>query len=341
MNLDPRSVVLIVDDMPENIDALVGVLRDSYRLKVANGGEAALRIAASNPPPDLILLDVSMPGMDGYEVCRHLKLDPATSRIPIIFVTVKGDTQDESLGFSVGAVDYITKPISAPLVMARVATQVALNDQRRHLEGEVRRRTAELESTRLEIIRRLGRAAEFRDNETGMHVIRMSHYSRLLALAAGMSTSEADLVLHASPMHDVGKIGIPDQILLRPGPLDASERGTMQRHCAYGREIIGDHPSLLLRLAATVAYEHHEKWDGTGYPRGVRGNQIHPHARIVAVADVFDALTSKRPYKDAWPVERAVALLQEEAGRHFEPGLVQRFVEILPEIVEIRERFAD
>ena len=333
--------VCVVDDCIDEATVLCeGLKLHGYEAVMVHTGKDAVE-RVSQGDIHLVLLDVGLPDIEGYEVCQRLKANPATSRIPVIFVTARGDTEDESRGFAVGAVDYIAKPISAAIVRARVATHVALHDQHRDLEDKVRRRTAELEETRLEIIRRLGRAAEYRDNETGMHVIRMSHYCRLLALAAGRSEAEADLALHATPMHDVGKIGIPDHILLKPGPLDDTERTTMRLHCAYGRNIIGDHPAPLLRLAATVALEHHERWDGAGYPRGLAGDAINPYARIVSVADVFDALTSRRPYKEPWPVDRAVDLLQREAGRHFDPDLVRGFVQILPDALEVRARFGD
>lgn len=338
---DRKPTVLVVDDMPDNIDVLVEILKDEYNIKVAIEGEAALKIASANNPPDLILLDIMMPGMDGYDVCRRLKENVNTRKIPVIFVTSKGDVKDESLGFTIGAEDYILKPVSPPIVRARVATHLALYDQRRDLEDEVKKRTEEIEDTRLEIIRRLARASEYRDNETGMHVIRMSHYCRLLAQALQMSEEEADLILHATPMHDVGKIGIPDQILLKPGPLDDEERKIMKLHCAYGVEIIGRHKSPLLKAAGIIAHQHHERWDGTGYPMGLSGNDINMYARITAIADVFDALTSKRPYKEAWPVEKAVRLIQDQRGSQFDPDMVPIIPGILRAILEIRQRFAD
>jgi putative two-component system response regulator len=338
---DRKPTVLVVDDMPDNIDVLVEILKDEYNIKVAIDGEAALKIASSKIPPDLILLDIMMPKMDGYDVCRRLKENVNTRKIPVIFVTSKGDVKDESLGFTIGAEDYILKPVSPPIVRARVATHLALYDQRRDLEEEVKKRTEEIEETRLEIIRRLGRAAEYRDNETGMHVIRMSHYCRLLAQALQLRDEEADLILHATPMHDVGKIGIPDRILLKPGPLDDEERKVMMLHCAYGVGIIGKHKSPLLTAASTIAYEHHERWDGKGYPTGLLGQNINVYARVTAIADVFDALTSKRPYKEAWPVEKAVRLIQDQGGSQFDPDMTLLVPEILPAILEIRQRFAD
>jgi putative two-component system response regulator len=282
-----------------------------------------------------------MPEMDGYEVCQRLKADPRTRSIPVIFITAKDETEDETRGFALGCVDYITKPVSPPIVRARVKTHLALYDQERALEGLVRLRTAELHETRLEVIRRLGRAAEYRDNETGLHVIRMSHYTRLLALAAGLSEDEAELLLNAAPMHDVGKIGIPDSILLKKGPLCEDEWKVMRMHPYMGAQIIGEHDNELLRTARSIAYCHHEKWDGSGYPRRLAGEAIPLHGRLVAIADVFDALTTARPYKLAWPVNEAVEAVRRGAGHHFDPQLVPVFLDILPEILAIRERYAE
>ncbi|HOI75492.1 MAG TPA: two-component system response regulator [Syntrophales bacterium] len=336
-----KQTVLIADDAPENLALMSSILKDQYNIKMANNGERALKLAMTGTPLDIILLDVMMPGMDGHEVCRLLKENVNTRKIPVIFVTSRDDVQDESLGFAIGAEDYITKPVSPPIVRARVATHLALYNQRKSLEDEVRKRTEEIEETRLEIIRRLGRAAEYRDNETGMHVIRMSNYCRLLAMALGMSQDEADLILFASPMHDVGKIGIPDKVLLKPGPLDEEEWTIMKRHCLYGTRIIGEHKSPLLKVAGVIALEHHERWDGKGYPRGLSETDIDLYARITAVSDVFDALTSWRPYKEPWPVDRAVQHMKNEQGRHFDPDLIAIFTERLPAILEIRKRFLD
>ncbi|MES2884713.1 MAG: two-component system response regulator [Pseudomonadota bacterium] len=339
---DPgKPVVLVVDDTPFNIDVLRGVLSDRYTLKVATNGEKALTLARSQPQPDLVLLDVMMPGMDGYEVCRRLKRDELTRNIPVVFVTSMSEVEDERKGFESGGVDYITKPVSPPLVQARVATHLRLHAHERHLTELVRARTQELEQTRLEIIRRLGRAAEFKDDETGQHVIRMSHYTRILAEAAGMPATEVELLFNAAPMHDIGKIGIPEAILLKPGKLDAEEWVVMKKHPAIGAGIIGRHEHPLLNTARIVALTHHEKWDGSGYPRGLAGEQIPLVGRIVSIADVFDALTSERPYKLAWPVEEATDFLRQQAGSHFDPRLVELFLARLPEILKVRAMHAD
>jgi putative two-component system response regulator len=282
-----------------------------------------------------------MPDVDGHEVCKQLKSDPVTSKIPIIFVTAKNDIRDEQAGFELGAVDYITKPVSPPLVKARVKTHLSLNDQMKHLEKLVQQRTKELNDTRFEIIRRLGRAAEFKDNETGMHVIRMSWFSRFLAEKCGKDEDWCELLFNAAPMHDIGKIGIPDAILLKPGRLNEEEMAIMKKHAEYGAEIIGEHPSPLLQLAKEVAICHHEKWNGKSYPNGLSGEDIPLSARIIAIADVFDALTSERPYKKAWTEEDAIALLEDGAGEHFDPNLVPLFIQCLPRVREIQRQYRD
>jgi putative two-component system response regulator len=338
---DEQQTILVVDDTPNNIDVLSGILRPEYRVKAALDGERALRIARAEPQPDIILLDIMMPGMDGYEICRQLKLDPRTRSIPVIFVTHMTEVEDETRGFELGAVDYITKPISPPLVLARVRTHLALYEQNRELEIRVRERTEELHETRLEIIRRLGRAAEYKDNETGFHVIRMSHYARLIASAVSDDETWVDLLYNAAPMHDIGKIGVPDSILLKKGRLNAYEWEIMQQHPIFGAEIIGDHPSELMKMAAEIALTHHEKWDGSGYPYGLKGEEIPLSSRIIALADVFDALTTERPYKEAWGVERAMQMIDHAAGKHFDPDIVPVLREILPEMLKIRDRYHD
>ena len=336
-----RPTVLVVDDTPENIDVLNGILKEDFNVRVATSGERALAIARAEPAPELILLDVMMPTVDGYEVCRRLKSDYQTQRIPVIFVSAMSETEDETRGFELGAVDYISKPVSPAIVRARVRTHLHLYDQKRHLIEMVRQRTREVEETRLQIIRRLGRAAEFKDDETGYHVIRMSHYSKLLGLAAGMPEYRCELLFNAAPMHDVGKIGVPDSILQKPGPLTPDEWSIVKRHPAIGAGIIGRHNNELLEVARVVALTHHEKWDGSGYPRGLKGESIPVVGRIVAVADAFDALTNVRPYKAAWPIEEAIAYLQRESGRHFDPRLVPKFMELLPQVREIMSQYSE
>ncbi|MED5490725.1 response regulator [Halopseudomonas pachastrellae] len=325
---DRRPSILLVDDEPANLHVLKHILQDDYRLLFARDGERALELASSEHP-QLILLDVMMPGTTGHEVCTRLKADPRTEAIPVIFVTALANPEDEALGFELGAVDYISKPVSAPIVRARVRTHLSL------VRAEV------LRQTRLNIVQALGMAAEYKDNETGLHVIRMSHFSRIIALEAGFSAEDAEELLHAAPMHDVGKIGIPDAILQKPGKLDADEWAIMQQHPDIGARIIGEHDASMLQMARRIALGHHEKWDGSGYPAGLAGTDIPVEARIIAIADVFDALTSVRPYKRAWSVDEAVALIREQSGKHFDPHLVNCFLARLDEIIEIRDRWAE
>jgi putative two-component system response regulator len=335
-----RPVVLVVDDAAESIDVARGVLAGEFQVKAAISGTKALDLIAQNPP-DLVLLDVMMPDMSGYEVCRRVKAEPRTAQIPIVFATTLSDADSEARGLELGAVDYVTKPYVPALLRSRIRTHIALFKHQVALERLVEERTRELLETRLEVIRRLGRAAEYRDNETGMHVLRMSHISRTIALAGGVSADSAELILQASPMHDIGKLGIPDRILLKPSGLDADEWEHMKRHTTIGAAIIGDHPSELMITARRVALYHHERWDGTGYPEGLLRDAIPLEARVVALADVFDALLSIRPYKRAWTVEETVRYFREQRGRHFEPRLVSALIGKLDECLAIRAQFAD
>jgi putative two-component system response regulator len=337
-----KLTVLIVDDTPENIEVLAGALKDKYRIKAANSGKLALKIAQMMPAPDLILLDIMMPEMDGYEVCEALKSQPNTSHIPVIFVTAKISAEDEIRGLQLGAVDYITKPITPLVAMQRVATHLALANQNRELEVQVKLQTDEINQGKLEMIKRLGRAAEYKDNETGMHVLRMASYCHLLAIESGMSDKEADLLREAAPMHDIGKIGIPDGILLKEGKLTNEEWSVMMTHVAIGVDILeGDSNSELLEMAKTVAQTHHEKFNGKGYPQGLVGEEIPLIGRISAIADVFDALTSTRSYKKAWTADEAFSLIEKEKGEHFDPVLAEMFLKLKPQVLEIMQKFAD
>ncbi|PHV18394.1 two-component system response regulator [Janthinobacterium sp. BJB303] len=324
-----KPLLLVVDDEAANLQLLRHILQDDYTLLFAKDGARALALARQERPA-LILLDVMMPGMSGHDVCRRLKAEAPTAAIPVIFVTALNDMRDELSGFEAGAVDYISKPLSPAIVRARVRTHLSLV------------RIEELTQTRLQIIQRLGLAAEYKDNETGLRMIRMSHYARLLGVAADMDAAAADDLLHAAPMHDVGKIGIPDRILQKPGKLDADEWAVMRTHARIGGDIIGEQAQGgMLALAREIALSHHEKWNGSGYPRGLAGEAIPLAGRIVAVADVFDALTSARPYKRAWPVPDAVAWLREQQGSHFDARLVDLFVREMPAIEAIRVRWAE
>ncbi len=340
MQTTTQANLLVVDDTPFNLDLLRDVLAPYYRVRLATSGDNALKLIHKNPP-DLILLDIMMPGMDGYTLCQILKDDPRYRHIPVIFVTAMSETHDETHGFEVGAVDYITKPISAPVVLVRVKTHLALHHQQMALEQQVKERTQELHETRLQIIQRLGRAAEYKDNETGRHVIRMSHYARIMALKAAVPEEEADLIFNAMPMHDIGKIGIPDRIILKPGPLNDEEWALMRQHPQIGADIIGVHEHPLMQYARTIALTHHEKWDGTGYPNRLVGEQIPFVGRLAALADVYDALTSKRPYKEAWSVEKAAQVIHEGAGKHFDPSLMPIFDASLDEFKTIQQRYME
>ena len=332
-----KQTVLVVDDVPQNLDVLCEVLQDDYRLKVALNGAEALAVARSADPPNLVLMDIMMPVMDGYEACKKMKEDLRTRHIPVVFVTARGEERDETYGFQVGAVDYITKPINPAVVKARVKTHLSLHNQNAVLEKKVAQRTHDLNATRLEIIHRLGIAAEYKDNETGMHILRMSRFCNVIALGMGMNETEATLLLNAAPMHDVGKIGIPDSILNKPGKLTPEEWKTMMTHTTIGSEIIGDHDYDLMVVAKQIALTHHEKWDGSGYPKGLSGENIPIEGRISAIADVFDALTSRRPYKEAWPVEQAREHILKERGKHFDPTVVDVFDASWDVLLKIRD----
>lgn len=326
--LTARSKILIVDDEPANLRILKLMLQDDYDLIFAKSGAQAIELVQSENP-DLVLMDVMMPEMTGFDACREIKANKLHAQVPVIFVTALKDELDEATGFECGGVDYITKPLSSVIVKARVRNHLSLV------------KADELKSTRLQIIQKLGRAAEYKDNETGMHVMRMSHYSKVLALAYGFSEAAADDLLNAAPMHDIGKIGIADHILLKPGKLTEDEFAIMKGHPEIGAEILGESDAPILKLARSVALHHHEKWDGSGYPFGLKGEQIPIEARIVALADVFDALTSERPYKKAWTIDDALNLLVDQSGCHFDPELVELFLSVMPQILEIKERFTD
>jgi putative two-component system response regulator len=340
-----NSRILIVDDVKLNVDFLVAALGQKYKLSVAMNGQTALE-QVKKRLPDLILLDIMMPGMDGYEVCAKLKADPATSAVPVVFITAMHESADVTKGFQLGAVDYIAKPFRIAELQARVHTHLSLRHamltlaaQNQTLDRRISARTKELQDTQLEIIHRLSRAAEYRDNETGLHIQRLSQLCRTLSAAYGCDEETCDLISHASPMHDIGKIGIPDAILLKPGRLDAEEWKTMQTHTTGGAEILSGHGSLLIRMGAVIALTHHEKWDGTGYPQGLSEYAIPLGGRIVAICDVFDALTSKRPYKEAWPVGDALNEVRACSGTAFDPKLVESFFLCLPDLIHIKEAF--
>ncbi|MDV7340668.1 response regulator [Terasakiella sp. A23] len=319
-----KKKILIVDDTPENIDVLKEVLITDYSVKAALNGQVALKIA-NKDNPDLILLDVMMPGMDGFEVCEKLKSDPQTAHIPIIFVTAKTEEVDENKGFDVGAVDYIRKPITPSVVLRRVETHLSL------VQAE------QLKELAKAAIRMLGEAGHYNDTDTGHHIWRMAEYAKALAMAAGASREYAEIVELAAPMHDTGKIGIPDSVLKAPRKLTGDEWELMKEHARIGSDILSHSTNPVFKIAAEIAMSHHEKWDGSGYPSGLKGDDIPWTARVVAIADVFDALTMRRPYKEPWPVEEAMAEIRKSAGNHFDPELVATFCKIQDEICDIKD----
>jgi len=274
--------------------------------------------------------------MDGHEVCRRLKSNKETFSIPVIFITAMAESEDEKTGFDLGAVDYITKPVNPAIVIARVKAQLALADQHRACSIEVEKRTKELEESQADAIVMLAEAGHFNDTDTGLHIWRMGAYSEALARAAHWPVKQAKLIGQAAPMHDTGKIGIPDSILKAPRKLTSEEWDIMRTHSEIGYGILNLSNTDLFKLAAEVALSHHERWDGTGYPQGLKAEQIPESARIVAIADVFDALTMERPYKKSWSIDKAFALLQEEAGSHFDKALVDLFISIKDEILGIK-----
>lgn len=357
-----KPVVLVIDDTPDNLTLMSELLKDRYRVKVANHGERGLRIAASGQPPDLILLDVMMPGIDGYEVCRRLKAEPATRDIPVIFLTARHEIEDETLGLALGAVDYIAKPICPPILLARVATQLQLKasadflrDKAAYLEAEVGRRTRDVQALQDVTIFTMASLAETRDNETGYHIRRTQHYVRALALrlracslhAEVLDDAYIELLFKSAPLHDIGKVGIPDRILLKPGRLEPDEFEIMKTHTTLGRDAIVAAERQLgmsvdfLACAKEIAYGHQEKWDGSGYPLGLAGEDIPLSARLMALADVYDALISRRVYKPAMSHEEAAAIIVAGRGRHFDPDLVDAFVAIQDEFRAIAARYVD
>ena len=330
--------VLVVDDEPANIDILLGILSPYYDVKVAPSGAVALKIVQQFTP-DLILLDIMMPEMDGFEVCKQLKTDRLLSQIPVIFVTALTQGESEEKGFKLGAVDYITKPVSPSITLARVKTHISLAHQMRITENLVAKRTEELSKSQQSAITMLATAGHYNDTDTGHHIWRMAAYSKCLAIAWGWSYEDACLLAQAAPMHDTGKIGIPDAILKAPRRLINSEMEVMRTHAQIGHKILSQCDTPLFALAAEIALCHHEKWNGTGYPEGLAGEDIPESARIVAIADVFDALTMKRPYKKAWSDDEAFEHLREGAGKHFDPKLVECFISIKKEILETKNHW--
>jgi len=330
--------ILIVDDTVANLQLLAGMLHDEgYKIRPATSGKIALE-AIAKKAPDLILLDIKMPDMDGYEVCARLKSDPSMRHIPVLFISALSDVNDKLRAFEVGGLDYINKPFQIEEVKARVSTHLqlkALQDQmERKIEegiGHIRSLNQEIIDTQRELILMLGEICETRSHETGQHVVRMADFCYLLAELAGCE--DADLIRHAAPMHDIGKVAIPDRILNKPGELTPDEWEVMKTHSQLGYQMLSVSQRPLLNMAAIIAYQHHEKWDGSGYPQGLRGDEIHIAGRIAAMADVFDALSHERCYKPVWELDQILTFFHEQRGRHFDPRLVDLFFEHLDQFL--------
>ncbi|MCK9199602.1 MAG: two-component system response regulator [Gallionella sp.] len=357
-----KPTVLVVDDTPDNLSLMSGLLKDDYKVKVASNGEKALKIAASENPPDLILLDIMMPGMDGYEVCTRLKADATTRDIPVIFLTAKAEIEDEKHGLELGAVDYITKPISPPIVLARVKTHLTLKasadflrDKNEFLEAEVARRTAEVAAIQDVTILAMASLAETRDSDTGNHIRRTQFYVKVLAEKLRnhprfdhfLSDRNITMLFKSAPLHDIGKVGIPDRILLKPGKFEPEEFEIMKTHTTLGRDAIAQAEKDLgtnvefLRMAKEIALSHQEKWDGSGYPDELSGDDIPISARLMALADVYDALISRRVYKEGMTHEKAVEIIKAGKARHFDPDIVDAFLELQDEFRAIAAKYAD
>lgn len=350
-----KQVILIVDDQPQNIELLEAYLvPQDYEIVMAANGEEALEKLSGNQI-DLILLDVMMPGMDGFEVIRRVRQDDKNRLLPIILVTALREREDRVKGIEAGCDDFISKPVDKVELLARVRSLLkvkAYNDlminYRKELEVEVTKRTEELKqalekikAASLETIYRLSMASEYKDEDTGAHIKRMSRYSTAVARRMGLAENTIETILYAAPMHDLGKIGIPDRILLKPGMLDPAEWEIMKRHSVIGAKILKGSDAEFIMLAEIIAQSHHEKWDGSGYPDGLKGVEIPLASRIAAIADVFDALTSKRPYKEALSVETSLAIIREGRGIHFDPDVVDAFFAILDEILTIKKEYDD
>jgi putative two-component system response regulator len=338
-----RPVILAVDDA-EDLLALIGkVLGSEYEVKLATDGGDALTLAAQAPQPDLILLDVEMPGATGFEVCQLLKEDPATAHIPVIFLTGRVEPAEQIEGLDVGAVDYLTKPINAKLLLARVRIHLALASRQAELERQVQERTAQLEDARAQLIRRLARAMEFHESAAaGNRVMRVSQYARLIAQGSGARPELAELLQKAAPLYDIGKMGVPADVLRKPGKLSAPDLERMRRHPELGAEIIGEHQDPVLALARILALTHHERWDGTGYPKKLAGKDIPWPGRVMAVVDAFESMTTTQFYRQTpFSIEEAAKRVKEGFGKQFDPSLAEAFDKALPTMRKVRETYSD
>lgn len=341
--------IMVVDDEPVNVRLLERILqRKGYTNVVGVTDSRQVEGLCLNTRFDAILLDIRMPYLDGFDILTLLKQHFVDDYLPVLVLTAQTDMETRLKALELGAKDFLTKPFDQIEALSRIRNLLEvrllhnrIRNQNVILEEQVRARTAELYETRQEVIRRLGLAAEFRDNETGNHIIRMSKYAQLLALAHGLPEKHAEVILNAAPMHDIGKIGIPDSILLKPGKLDPAEWEVMKTHVTMGADLLAGSATELMEVAQRIALHHHEKWDGSGYPGGLSGEQISIEGRICALADVFDALTSERPYKSAWTVEKTVDFIESEAGKHFDPQLAPLIRTILPDMLVIKEQYAD
>ncbi|MEY8240982.1 MAG: response regulator [Cycloclasticus sp.] len=344
-----QANILIVDDQPVNVRLLEKILKQAgyQNLYSTMDSREALPMFQQHDI-DVLLLDIRMPHLDGFQVMSLLQQHVTEDYLPILVLTAELTPETRSQALSGGAKDFLAKPFDRLEALQRIHNILEvrllhkkIKQQNILLEEKVKQRTQQLEESRHDVIQRLGLAAEYKDNETGNHVLRMSKFSQLLARAAGLSEEQAELILNAAPMHDVGKIGIPDRVLLKPGKLDADEWIIMQSHVNIGAEILSGGGSELMKMAQSIALTHHEKWDGSGYPAGLLAEDIPIEGRICALCDVFDALTSERPYKEAWPIEKAMAFIHEEKGKHFEPRLVDAFDSVLDEVLLFREQHID
>lgn len=357
MEKNRRFTILVVDDEPTNLSLMNQILQNDYHVKVARNGTKALEIAFSENPPDLVLLDIMMPGIDGYNVCRELKRKPETRQIPVIFLTGMNSEKNEEAGLKLGAVDYITKPFNSSIVKARVHNHIQLKRHQDHLEELVKERTRELIITQDATIESLASLAETRDNETGGHIRRTQKYLKILAghlmtrdkFQGRLTPDIIELIYKSAPLHDIGKVGVPDSILLKPGKLTETEFEEIKKHTTYGFEAIqkakqsfeGKAKSFFLSFAGEIAYTHHEKWDGSGYPRGLAQEAIPVSGRLMAVADVYDALITRRVYKPPFSHQKALGIMAEGKGRHFDPDMIDIFLEHEAEFKQVAHDFAD
>jgi putative two-component system response regulator len=337
-----RSTLLAVDDSEELLDLMARALGGEFDFQRATNGREGLELATRSPHPELILLDVKMPGMDGFEVCRALKANARTAHIPVLFLTGEDAAKSEAHGFELGAVDYVTKPINAAVLRARVRTHLALASRQYQLEQLVQERTAELERTRLQVIRRLARAMEYHESSAvGNRVMRLGQYAKLLSQASGARAAVCDMMMKAAPLHDVGKLGVPAEILRKRDKLSVPDWERIKRHPGLGAEIIGEHRDPLLQAARDMALTHHEHWDGTGYPAGLKGEAIPWPGRLMAIVDAFESMSTTQFYRDALPVEKAAAEIERGAGTRFDPALVEAFRKALPVMRKVREAYSD